>query len=644
VANLVGQTLLGRYRIEEAIGRGGMAEVYKAWDDQRNYHVAIKVLREDLAEDREFDRRFRREAEALARLSHKNIVRFYGFEREGYLVFIVMDYVEGTTLRRRIFNADGPLSADKVLSVVEQVVSALHYAHVQGVLHRDVKPGNIMIQPDGRVLVADFGIAKAADAATMTTVMPGTPAYMSPEQCRSELLDVRTDVYSLGVVVYEMLAGRRPFVGESEEAGTGSTGERIRREQMHTSPPLLRRVNPAVSPLVETVVLRALAKEPEARFATVIEFWEAFHAALGLAIARREAPEAKVRVAAPAPPAPVPEPAQPPPPMVPVAEKPAPVGVPAPPQPSRLPAAQPPLAAAPTFLAGLRRLPAWTCVMVLLVVVGGVVALLAAGAGLGELLASRPSLGDTWTRPADGMVMVYVPAGEFEMGSTQGASDEQPVHTVALDGFWIDRTEVTNAQLAAFLNERDNQTEGGVTWLDLEDENCMIERVGGKHRPQSGYADHPVIEVSWYGAKAYCEWAGGRLPTEAEWEHAARGPDGHTYPWGSDAPTCERAQFRECSGRTVPVGSRPGGASWCGALDMAGNVWEWVNDWYDSDYYGRSPSRNPAGPSSGERRVLRGGSWEVYLTSSIRSANRYRVIPRVTERNFGFRCARDSDD
>ena len=198
--DLRGQILSGRYRIEEAIGRGGMAEVYKAWDSERNYHVAVKVLREDLAEDREFDHRFRREAQALARLAHRNIVRFYGFEREGYLAFIVMDFVEGTTLRRRIFDADGPLPVDEVLSIVEQVVSALHYAHAQGVLHRDVKPGNIMIQPDpltgtsGRVLLSDFGIAKAADAATMTTVMPGTPAYMSPEQCCSEPLDVRTDV------------------------------------------------------------------------------------------------------------------------------------------------------------------------------------------------------------------------------------------------------------------------------------------------------------------------------------------------------------------------------------------------------------------------------------------------------------------
>jgi formylglycine-generating enzyme required for sulfatase activity len=134
------------------------------------------------------------------------------------------------------------------------------------------------------------------------------------------------------------------------------------------------------------------------------------------------------------------------------------------------------------------------------------------------------SLGDTWTRPTDEAVMVYVPAGEFEMGSTEGDSDEQPVHDVTLDGFWIDKHEVTNAQFAAFLNEKGNQEEGGTTWLELDSDDCLIEKSGEEFRPKSGYADHPVVEVSWYGAKAYAKWVGGQLPSEAEWEYAARGP------------------------------------------------------------------------------------------------------------------------
>jgi serine/threonine protein kinase/WD40 repeat protein len=305
--DLVGQTLLSRYHIQDLVGRGGMAEVYKAWDAHRQYPVAVKVMREDLAEDLEFLRRFKREAKALAHLAHANVVRFYGFERAGRLAFIVMDYVEGTTLRGRILDMEGtPLPLDEAVSVARQVCAALHYAHTENVLHRDVKPGNIMIRPDGRVLVADFGIAKAADAATATTVMPGTPAYMSPEQCRSEVLDARTDVYSLGIVVYEMLAGQRPFVGDRAKIETGSTRERIRWEQMHIDPPPLRQFNPAVPPSVEAVVLQALAKHREARHPTVLAFRQALEGALGAKAAAEPRPVTEAptepEVAAPSPP------------------------------------------------------------------------------------------------------------------------------------------------------------------------------------------------------------------------------------------------------------------------------------------------------------------------------------------------------
>ena len=287
MTSLEGVIVKGRYQIEALIGRGGMAEVYKACDTRRQHAVAIKLMREDLAEDIEFLGRFQREAEALAALSHANVVRFYSFERDGPQAFIVMDYVPGTTLRRRILEAGGaPLPVGDVIPITRQMCAALHYAHQENVLHRDIKPGNIVIRPDGRVLVADFGIAKAADAATATTVMPGTPAYMSPEQCRSELLDVRTDVYSLGVVVYEMLAGRRPFIGEMAEVATGGTREKIRWEQMNATPPPLSELNPAVPADGESALMKALAKEREERWPTVLAFWQALQDALS-----PEAPE-----------------------------------------------------------------------------------------------------------------------------------------------------------------------------------------------------------------------------------------------------------------------------------------------------------------------------------------------------------------
>jgi formylglycine-generating enzyme required for sulfatase activity len=267
------------------------------------------------------------------------------------------------------------------------------------------------------------------------------------------------------------------------------------------------------------------------------------------------------------------------------------------------------------------------------------------------------------------MVMVYVPGGEFTMGSTdeevdealrlcneyQGDQerdffyDEQPAHTVALDGFWLDKTEVTNEHLAAFLNEEGNQTEGEVTWLDLESEYCLIEHVGDEYRPKSGYADHPVVEVSWYGAAAYCQWAGARLLTEAEWEYAARGPEGFIFPWGDEFDgtrlnycdaSCELdwadESFDDGYARTAPVGSYPEGASWCGALDLAGNVWEWTADWYGEYPSGRQ--ENPTGPSTGERRVVRGGEWGCYWYVAL-TAFRRGVQPDIRHIYFGFRCA-----
>jgi formylglycine-generating enzyme required for sulfatase activity len=234
--------------------------------------------------------------------------------------------------------------------------------------------------------------------------------------------------------------------------------------------------------------------------------------------------------------------------------------------------------------------------------------------------------------------MVHVPAGEFTMGSDEGDSDEQPVHTVYLDAFYIDKTEVTNAQFVQFLNEQGNQEEGGVTWLDIGDEDCLITESGGQYQPQSGYSDHPVIEASWYGANAYCQWAGKRLPTEAEWEKAARGTDGRTYPWG-EGIDCDHAQYKECGGQTVPVGSKSKGAGPYGALDMGGNVMEWVGDWWAHGYYATSPESNPKGPASGVYRVIRGGSW-YYGVAGLRAADRGGIDPDDSDPGVGFRCVR----
>jgi formylglycine-generating enzyme required for sulfatase activity len=249
-------------------------------------------------------------------------------------------------------------------------------------------------------------------------------------------------------------------------------------------------------------------------------------------------------------------------------------------------------------------------------------------------------LGDTLTRRSDGMVMVYVPGGTFEMGSFPG-DDQFGPHTVTMDGFWIDQTEVTNAQFAALLNAKGNPEEGGITWLEVHQaENAQIMMVGDEFQPDPGKDDYPAVEVSWYGAFAYCDWIGGRLPTEAEWEYAARGPENPIYPWGNDAPTCELAQFGGCGDASVPVGSLSDeGDSWVGAKDMAGNVWELTSTYYYE--YPTEPQANPTGPKTGEwsDRPVRGGS---YLSTPDTLHTAYRLRWTGSQPHFGFRCAASS--
>jgi len=239
--------------------------------------------------------------------------------------------------------------------------------------------------------------------------------------------------------------------------------------------------------------------------------------------------------------------------------------------------------------------------------------------------------------PVDRTNMVFVPAGEFIMGG-DAYFEEQPIHQVVLDAFWIDQTEVTNGMFESFLNEWGNHEEGGATLLDDEDEDARIHFVGGLWRSDPMYEDHPVVEVTWYGANAYCAWAGQRLPTEAEWEKAARGTDGRTYPWGNGSPTPDWLNFDNFIGTTVPADVYLRGMSPYGALNMAGNVWEWVADIHSRTYYSISPVHNPLGPDTGFFRVLRGGGWNSRDTY-VRSMHRNRGAPTISHHFVGFRCA-----
>jgi formylglycine-generating enzyme required for sulfatase activity len=228
-----------------------------------------------------------------------------------------------------------------------------------------------------------------------------------------------------------------------------------------------------------------------------------------------------------------------------------------------------------------------------------------------------------------GAEMILVPEGDFLMGSEKGETDEQPAHTVYLEAFYIDKFEVTNKLYKACVD--DGQCDPPKqTYFFAESPNKIY-----YGNPQ--YDNYPVTYVDWNMAKAYCEWRGARLPTEAEWEKAARGTDGNTYPWGKGLD-CQKANYQGCVNRSSEVGSYPDGVSPYGVYDMTGNAWEWVADWYADNYYSKSPRNNPSGPISGQSRVLRGGSWARF---DVTAFHRTKFAPDYNTFDISFRCTRD---
>ncbi|HSD48925.1 MAG TPA: protein kinase, partial [Actinomycetota bacterium] len=258
--------LAGRYRVERELGRGGMAKVYEGTDTVLGRQVAIKLLAPQFAEDESFVQRFRREAQAAARLSNPNVVSVFDTGTDGGVHFIVMEYVEGRTLEDYLAGG-GRIMPDRAIEIAEDVCGALSAAHAQGVIHRDIKPGNIMLTPTGQVKVADFGIARmttTAETVAQTASILGTASYLSPEQAQGQPVDGRSDIYSLGCVLYEMVAGRPPFLGDSPVA--------VASKHVLEQPTLPSKLNRDVTPDLDAVILRALAKNSANRYQSAEEF------------------------------------------------------------------------------------------------------------------------------------------------------------------------------------------------------------------------------------------------------------------------------------------------------------------------------------------------------------------------------------
>lgn len=261
------KALGGRYEIIEKIGVGGMAIVYKAKDLLLNRVVTIKVLREQFASDDDFVRRFRREAQSAASLSHPNIVSIYDVGKDGETEYIVMEYVEGQNLKELIRNY-APLSSEQSINLAIQIAEAIRHAHEHHIIHRDIKPHNILVTADGRAKVTDFGIARAVSAATMTHTgdIIGSVHYLSPEQAKGVQTNEQSDLYSLGIILYELLTGKVPYDGETPIA--------IALKHLQENPVPPSKLNPRISQELENVILKAIAKASERRYQTAVEFTE----------------------------------------------------------------------------------------------------------------------------------------------------------------------------------------------------------------------------------------------------------------------------------------------------------------------------------------------------------------------------------
>jgi serine/threonine protein kinase len=285
MASIEGKILLNQFRVDAYVASGGMGTVFRVWDLKRNVPLAMKVLNTELADDPTLFRRFRREANALRKLAHPHIVPFYGLFQTPEFAFLLEAFIDGPTLKDLLRQRHGqPLPLSEVLTFLKAISSALGYAHANGVVHCDVKPGNVMIDQGGSVYLTDFGIARHAESSTTTLASAGTPAYMAPEQIRGDPVSPATDVYSLGILLFEMLTGQRPFRGT--EAGTESvgptTGERIRYAHLHLPAPDPRPLNPQIPEKLAKVVLQALEKDPARRFQNAPELFAAASMAIGL--------------------------------------------------------------------------------------------------------------------------------------------------------------------------------------------------------------------------------------------------------------------------------------------------------------------------------------------------------------------------
>ncbi len=503
------------------IGEGAFANVYKATDEATGEIKAIKFPKGE--------HNLEPESNLIQNLKeHSGIVPIERTISYDDRVLLVMPYA-GQSLKWYIQNEKiKPDQLRQIMTWMEELIEILRFTHSKNIVHKDIKPSNILIDDDKKLRVVDFGIAQKIQYVQFkhSTIIRGTICYMSPEQQLAEPVNNQTDLYSFGAVCYELVTGRKP-VG------------RFRDPSYH---------NPQLSKQLEHIIIKCLEVELGDRYEAASE-----------------------------------------------------------------------------ILANFKNIPENKKIDQ-------------------EQITIQP-IERSYTHKQTGIEFVEVKGGTFEMGDLgeDGDDDEKPVHTVNLNDFQMSKYLITNQRYAQFLDEyggdkiKDGEYAGRRMICEYQ---WGLKKSDEKWQPQEGYENHPVVYVSWYGVSEFCKFYGFRLPTEAEWEYAARSR-GRNETWAGlseESELIEYAWYSENSNQqTHPVGEKkPNGL---GLYDMSGNVWEWCQDGYDYEYYSKSPINNPTGSEILDSRALRGGSWLSTLLL-VRTSNRLGIAPYYESSGVGFRVAR----
>jgi serine/threonine-protein kinase len=685
-----GTEIIGRYVLHGEIASGGMAVVHFGrllGPVGFARPVAIKRLHPQFARERNVRDMFIDEACLASRIRHPNVVPTLDVVTDGDELLLVMEYVHGESLHQLLRawrRRDERIPIRLALAILSGVLHGLHAAHEArteageplNIVHRDVSPHNVLCGVDGVPRVLDFGVARAAVRleSTREGIIKGKLAYMAPEQFAGATVDRRADIYAAGVLMWEMLTGRRLFVGND---GASVMVDKLLRGVIE--PP--SQLAPEVPRLLNAIALHALRRDPEQRFATAremalalekfgdvarpSEIGEWVEATAAEALARRrarlqelETTSSMYRVGRPEEAGLLESPAGPP--------RSGSTSIPSPHEMSLAPRG-PRTGTSEVSL----RAPSAVLLFAGSAFVGGalVVAVYGrygdvgnGGTGSAGVTTGAVSAG-AWVPPAPSCPsgMAKIPGGRFFMGSDEGLPMERPSHNVTLSPFCMDTYEMTTEDYKA-CSDRGECKRAGVAndWDGIDEaDHRTFDPLCNVRDPQ-GRAKHPINCVDWEMAVIFCKVQGKRLPTEAEWEYSARGPDGRKYPWGDEppGPTLLNACGKECVewGRknhvetkamypaddgwptTSPVGSFPRGASVYGLQDVVGNVWEWVADWYAE--YPNADLVDPAGPASGEERVIRGGAWNGAYAAWVRPTFRYKDTAAKRSYGIGFRCAK----